>query len=141
MLGATPRARGVLGARWTPGRAVLRVFKRRDRVSDKHHRAMKRSERTDRRRGPNRRETVGDLLADALRAHRAGRVDDAERYYRGALAIDPAGQFMVVGNQRADNVTTFRLGFSAFSLVFGLSPTFTGNYTPVGSPSGMVFLI
>ena len=48
--------------------------------------------------------------------------------------IDPFGRFMVVGNQFADNVTTFRVNHWNGSL------RFTGNYTPLGSPSGMVFL-
>jgi 6-phosphogluconolactonase (cycloisomerase 2 family) len=69
--------------------------------------------------------------------------------YPRIIIIDPTGRFMVSGNQRADNVTTFRInrgnedqgenqgqdGQSG-----GGSLTFTGNYTPVGSPSGMVFL-
>jgi hypothetical protein len=61
---------------------------------------------------------------------------------------------MVSGNQRADNVTTFRISRegereredededrSGESNRRAGSLTFTGNYTPVGSPSGMVFLI
>jgi 6-phosphogluconolactonase (cycloisomerase 2 family) len=79
--------------------------------------------------------------------------------YPRIIVIDPSGQFIVSGNQRADNVTTFRInpvnggqgndqgednnqgedngdgGQGPGSLKF------TGNYTPVGSPSGMVFLI
>ena len=72
--------------------------------------------------------------------------------YPRIFAIDPSGRFIAVGNQRADNVTTFRIsrvdedqgdqgedeggpGKGRGSLKF------TGNYTPVGSPSGMVFLI
>jgi hypothetical protein len=69
----------------------------------------------------------------------------------------------VSGNQRADNVTTFRISdrrgdesedvFHENDNVSGESEgsgdskqkdgslTFTGNYTAVGSPSGMVFLI
>jgi 6-phosphogluconolactonase (cycloisomerase 2 family) len=76
--------------------------------------------------------------------------------YTRIFTIDPTGRFIVAGNQRADNVTTFRInpglgnpfqnhgdeengnqgneGHGPGSL------TFTGNYTPVGSPSGMVFL-
>jgi 6-phosphogluconolactonase (cycloisomerase 2 family) len=72
--------------------------------------------------------------------------------YPRIFTIDPSGRFIAVGNQRADNVTTFSVnrgqgqgddqgddhgnsGRGPGSLKF------TGNYTPVGSPSGMVFLI
>jgi 6-phosphogluconolactonase len=69
--------------------------------------------------------------------------------YPRIFTIDPSGRFVVVGNQRADNVTTFSIhrgeggqgedeGHSGDG---GGSLNFTGNYTPVGSPSGMVFLI
>ena len=79
--------------------------------------------------------------------------------YPRIITIDPSGRFMVSGNQRADNVTTFRISgrrggehedddlFHENDNVFGDfkrkdgSLTFTGNYTAVGSPSGMVFLI
>jgi 6-phosphogluconolactonase (cycloisomerase 2 family) len=69
--------------------------------------------------------------------------------YPRIFAIDPSGQFMAVGNQRADNATTFRInpgkghpGEGAGNAGRGPgSLKFTGNYTPVGSPSGMVFLI
>ena len=62
--------------------------------------------------------------------------------YPRIISIDPSGRFIVSGNQRSDNATTFRIARrdkdkegSDGSL------TFTGSYTPVGSPSGMVFLI
>ena len=55
--------------------------------------------------------------------------------YPRIITIDPSGRFMVSGNQRADNVTTFRVNPGNGNL------TFTGDYTAVGSPSGMVFLI
>ena len=68
--------------------------------------------------------------------------------YPRIFTIDPTGRFIAVGNQRADNVTTFRI-----NQVGGTqdadhgntqrargSLSFTGDYTPVGSPSGMVFL-
>jgi 6-phosphogluconolactonase len=55
--------------------------------------------------------------------------------YPRIFDIDPSGRFMAVGNQFADNVTTFSINPGNGSL------TFTGNYTPVGSPSGMVYLI
>jgi 6-phosphogluconolactonase len=68
--------------------------------------------------------------------------------YPRIFAIDPSGQFMAVGNQFADNVTTFRInpgrgqGYNPGDQGRGPgSLNFTGNYTPVGSPSGMVFLI
>ena len=54
--------------------------------------------------------------------------------YPRIFTIDPSGRFMAVGNQRADNVTTFSVNPGNGSLKF------TGNYTPLGSPSGMVFL-
>jgi 6-phosphogluconolactonase (cycloisomerase 2 family) len=69
--------------------------------------------------------------------------------YPRIFTIDPSGRFIVSGNQRADNVTTFRINSVASGQgqdqgnggpVPG-SLTFTGDYTPVGSPSGMVFLI
>ncbi len=72
--------------------------------------------------------------------------------YPRIITIDPSGRFLVSGNQRADNVTTFRISGrredegddddrSGESNKRGGSLTFTGNYTAVGSPSGMVFLI
>jgi 6-phosphogluconolactonase (cycloisomerase 2 family) len=54
--------------------------------------------------------------------------------YPRIFAIDPSGRFMAVGNQFADNVTTFSVNPGNGSVKF------TGNYTPLGSPSGMVFL-
>ena len=73
--------------------------------------------------------------------------------YPRIFAIDPSGRFIVVGNQRADNVTTFSVnpgqgqgddqGNDDDQGNPGRGPgslKFTGNYTPVGSPSGMVFL-
>jgi 6-phosphogluconolactonase (cycloisomerase 2 family) len=73
--------------------------------------------------------------------------------YTRIFTIDPSGRFIVAANQRADNVTTFRITSGSNdqgqndqgqNQGGGPSPgslTFTGNYTPVGSPSGMVFLI
>jgi len=75
--------------------------------------------------------------------------------YPRIFAIDPSGRFVASGNQRADNVTTFRINPEAGQGNQGQgnqgqdqgnagrgpgSLKFTGNYTPVGSPSGMVFL-
>ncbi len=72
--------------------------------------------------------------------------------YPRIITIDPSGRFMVSGNQRADNVTTFRISSggggggqgddrSGESNGGDGSLTFTGDYTAVGSPSGTVFLI
>jgi 6-phosphogluconolactonase len=76
--------------------------------------------------------------------------------YPRVITIDPSGQFMVSLNQRADNVTTFKISSGGQGQGQGQgndddgpgqsnkgegSLTFTGDYTPVGSPSGMVFLI
>jgi 6-phosphogluconolactonase (cycloisomerase 2 family) len=76
--------------------------------------------------------------------------------YPRIFTIDPSGGFMAVGNQRADNVTTFRINQGSGDQQgdedqqgdsqgeAGQGPAgslkFTGNYTPVGSPSGMVYL-
>jgi 6-phosphogluconolactonase (cycloisomerase 2 family) len=54
--------------------------------------------------------------------------------YPRIFTIDPSGRFMVSGNQFADNLTTFSVNPGNGVLKF------TGNYTPLGSPSGMVFL-
>jgi 6-phosphogluconolactonase (cycloisomerase 2 family) len=76
--------------------------------------------------------------------------------YPRIFTIDPTGQFMVVGNQAADNVTTFRInrgddrddddrddddhreGDSGQGRRGSLS--FTGDYSPMPSASGIVFL-
>jgi 6-phosphogluconolactonase (cycloisomerase 2 family) len=71
--------------------------------------------------------------------------------YPRIFAIDPSGRFLASGNQRADNVTTFRIsqanqgqgdqGQDQGNQGQGRGALrFTGNYTAVGSPSGMVFL-
>lgn len=54
--------------------------------------------------------------------------------YPRTFTIDPFGFYMLVGNQRADNVTLFRINRLTGDLIF------TGDYTPVGSPSAIVFL-
>ena len=48
--------------------------------------------------------------------------------------FDPAGRFLYSCNQRADNVTVFRVDGKTGGL------SFTGHYTPVGNPSHIVFL-
>ena len=48
--------------------------------------------------------------------------------------IDPTGNFLYVCNQRSDAITTFRIDHTSGLL------TFTGQYTPVGSPASIIFL-
>ncbi|HUX09041.1 MAG TPA: lactonase family protein [Terriglobia bacterium] len=54
--------------------------------------------------------------------------------YPRSFTIDPAGDYLYSCNQRADAVTTFRINKQTGQL------TFTGQYTPVGTPAIVVFL-
>ena len=54
--------------------------------------------------------------------------------YPRSFSFDPTGQFLYCCNQRADNVTVFRVDCETGGL------SFTGHYTPVGNPSAIVFL-
>ncbi|MFL6463819.1 MAG: lactonase family protein [Bryobacteraceae bacterium] len=54
--------------------------------------------------------------------------------YPRSFNIDPTGKFFYVCNQRSDAVTCFRIDSTTGLL------TFTGQYTPVGSPAGIIFL-
>ena len=54
--------------------------------------------------------------------------------YPRSFNFDPTGQFFYVCNQRADNVTVFRVDAKTGGLAF------TGQYIPVGNPSCVVFL-
>lgn len=54
--------------------------------------------------------------------------------YPRSFTIDPTGNFLYSCNQRGDAVTTFRIDRKSGGL------TFTGQYTPVGTPSIIVFL-
>jgi 6-phosphogluconolactonase len=54
--------------------------------------------------------------------------------YPRSFNFDPSGNFLYSCNQRADSVTSFRVDRKSGSL------TFTGQYTPVGNPSIIVFL-
>ncbi len=54
--------------------------------------------------------------------------------YPRSFSFDPTGGFLYCGNQRGDNVTTFRVNRATGGLEF------TGQYTPVGNPSSIVFL-
>lgn len=54
--------------------------------------------------------------------------------YPRSFTFDPTGTFLYCCNQRADNVTVFRVDRKSGRL------NFTGHYTPVGNPSHVVFL-
>jgi 6-phosphogluconolactonase len=54
--------------------------------------------------------------------------------YPRSFGIDPTGNFLYVCNQRSDAMTTFRIERESGEL------TFTGQYTPVGTPAAIVFL-
>ena len=54
--------------------------------------------------------------------------------YPRSFNFDPTGQFLYCCNQRGDNLATFRVDQQTGGLKF------TGNYTPVGNPSIIVFL-
>ncbi len=54
--------------------------------------------------------------------------------YPRSFRFDPSGRFLYCCNQRADNLTTFRVDQKTGAL------TFTGQYTPVGNPSMIAFV-
>jgi len=54
--------------------------------------------------------------------------------YPRSFNFDPTGNFFYCCNQRGDAITTFRINRQTGAL------TFTGLYTPVGTPANMVFL-
>lgn len=54
--------------------------------------------------------------------------------YPRSFNFDPTGRFLYSCNQRADHIATFRINPKTGAL------TFTGQYTPVGTPSIIVFL-
>jgi 6-phosphogluconolactonase (cycloisomerase 2 family) len=63
----------------------------------------------------------------------AGEVWTRGDYPRG-FNIDPTGNFLYACNQRSDAITTFRINRETGN------PTFTGQYTPVGTPAIIIFL-
>ena len=54
--------------------------------------------------------------------------------YPRSFNIDPTGSFLYVCNQRSDAITAFRINRETGNL------TFTGQYTPVGTPAIIIFL-
>jgi 6-phosphogluconolactonase len=85
---------------------------------------------------------AGNRLHDSIGIFSVGNSGDlsyvGEEWTRGnyprSFNFDPAGEFLYCCNQRADNVTVFRVDHKTGGLVF------TGHYTPVGNPSSIVFL-
>jgi 6-phosphogluconolactonase len=85
---------------------------------------------------------AGNRLHDSIGIFSVGKNGEltfvADEWTRGnyprSFNFDPTGQFFYVCNQRADNVTVFRVNRRTGKL------TFTGHYTPVGNPSHIVFL-
>jgi 6-phosphogluconolactonase (cycloisomerase 2 family) len=54
--------------------------------------------------------------------------------YPRSFTFDPTGRFLFSCNQRSDAIASFRVDARSGRL------TFTGQYTPIGSPSHLVFL-
>src|SRR5271165_1806163 len=54
--------------------------------------------------------------------------------YPRSFSIDPTGSFLYSCNQRSDAITTFRVNKKRGELIF------SGQYTPVGTPSMIIFL-
>ena len=85
---------------------------------------------------------AGNRLHDSIGIFSVGKTGEltfvGEEWTRGnyprSFNFDPAGQFLYSCNQRADNVTVFRVNRNTGRLVF------TGQYTQVGNPSVIVFL-
>jgi len=85
---------------------------------------------------------AGNRLHDSVAIFAVGKTGElafvADEPTRGnyprSFAFDPTGQFFYCLNQRADNVTLFRVDRRTGKLAF------TGHYTPVGNPSHIVFL-
>lgn len=85
---------------------------------------------------------VGNRLHDSIGILSVGSDGElgyvGEEWTRGnyprSFAFDPTGEFLYCCNQRGDNVTTFRADRKTGGL------RFTGEYTPVGNPSCIVFL-
>jgi 6-phosphogluconolactonase (cycloisomerase 2 family) len=85
---------------------------------------------------------AGNRLHDSIGIFSIGKTGElsfvAAEWTRGdyprSFNFDPGRQFLYCCNQRADNVTVFRVNRRSGRL------TFTGHYTPVGNPSHIIFL-
>ena len=85
---------------------------------------------------------VGNRLHDSIGIFSVGENGEltfvGEEWTRGdyprSFEFDPTGNFFYTCNQRADNIAVFRVDKQAGVL------NFTGQYTPVGNPSCILFL-
>jgi 6-phosphogluconolactonase (cycloisomerase 2 family) len=85
---------------------------------------------------------AGNRLHDSIGTFSVGRKGEltflGEEWTRGnyprSFNFDPTGQFLYCCNQRGDNIAVFKVNRKTGGLKF------TGNYTPVGNPSCIVFL-
>jgi 6-phosphogluconolactonase (cycloisomerase 2 family) len=85
---------------------------------------------------------AGNRLHDSIGIFAVGRTGEltfaGDEWTRGnyprSFAFDPTHRFLYCCNQRADNVTVFRADAKTGGLAF------TGQYTPVGNPSSLVFV-
>ncbi len=85
---------------------------------------------------------VGNRLHDSIGIFSVGPQGEltfvGEEWTRGnyprSFAFDPTGELLYCCNQRADHLTVFRVDRNTGGL------NFTGNYTPVGNPSMLVFV-
>ena len=85
---------------------------------------------------------AGNRLHDSIGIFSVGPNGDltylGEEWTRGDYPrnfnFDPTGRFLYCCNQRADNIAVFQVNRKAGGL------NFTGDYTPVGNPSHIVFL-
>jgi len=85
---------------------------------------------------------AGNRLHDSIGIFAVGKSGElnfvGEEWTRGnyprSFNFDPTGNFLFCCNQRADNVTVFRVNRETGSLIF------TDHYVPVGNPSVIVFL-
>jgi len=84
---------------------------------------------------------AGNRLHDSIAIFSIGKTGElkyvGEEWTRGnyprSFNFDPTGRFLYCCNQRSDHVTTFRVDKKSGHLKF------TGDYTPVGNPSMIVF--
>lgn len=84
---------------------------------------------------------VGNRLHDSIGIFSVGNNGEltyvGEEWTRGnyprSFSLEPTGAFLYCCNQRGDNVTVFQVNRETGALKF------TGNYTPVGNPSCIVF--